>query len=303
MNAARETTASRPDAAAVDALLRRAAQADAAPWLHGEVARRMAEKLDFIKVTPQRVVDWWGFFGGGTQALAERYPQAERVIVEPTVALQRRSRAASRLPWWSAKRWRSGAAAVLLDAGQPLPDPAQLLWSNMMFHWAGDAPSIVARWFDCLAVDGFVMFSCFGPDTLKELRVLYERRGWGLPAHAFTDMHNIGDLLVEAGFADPVMDMEQLTLTYASPAALLAELRGLGGNAGHGRHAGLRTPRWRHRLEQELPALAGHDGRLAMSFEIVYGHAFKPAPRVRVAEQARVSLEQMRQMVRKPRDR
>lgn len=303
MNAAREVSTSRPDVAAVAAVLRRATRPDAAPWLHGEVARRMADKLDFIKATPQRVMDWWSFFGGGAQALAERYPQAERVIVEPTAALQQRSQAATRLPWWSAKRWQVGAPAVLLDAGQALPGNAQLLWSNMMLHWAGDAPALVARWFDSLAVDGFVMFSCFGPDTLKELRALYQRLGWAPPAHEFTDMHNIGDLLVEAGFADPVMDMEQLTLTYASPAALLDELRSLGSNAGAARAAGLRTPRWRRRLEQELQTLAGDDGRLPMSFEIVYGHAFKPVPRVRVAEQTHVSLEQMRQMVRKPRDR
>jgi malonyl-CoA O-methyltransferase len=192
---------------------------------------------------------------------------------------------------------------VLLDTAQPLPDKAQLLWSNMMLHWAGDAPALVARWFDSLAVDGFVMFSCFGPDTLKQLRALYERLGWSPPAQQFTDMHNTGDLLVEAGFADPVMDMEQLTLTYASPAALLAELRGLGGNTSGARFAGLRTPRWKQGLETELKALAADDGRIALSFEIVYGHAFKPTPRVRVAEQAHVSLEQMRQMVRKPRDR
>ncbi|WP_140633189.1 biotin synthase [Methylibium rhizosphaerae] len=300
--AARAPSASRPDAAAVAAVLRRAARAKAAPWLHGEVARRMADKLDFIKLTPQRVVEWWGFSGGGP-ALAERYPQAERVIVEPTAALQQRSREAARLPWWSPRRWQVGAPQVLLDSVEPPPQAAQLLWSNMMLHWADDAPATVARWFDCLAVDGFVMFSCFGPDTLKELRALYRRLGWPAPGHEFTDMHNIGDLLVEAGFADPVMDMEQLTLTYASPAALLEELRGLGGNASGTRGHGLCTPRWRRRLEQELQSMAGADGRLSMSFEIVYGHALKPVPRVRMAEQSSVSLEQMRQMVRKPRDR
>jgi malonyl-CoA O-methyltransferase len=304
MNAAAHApSASRPDAAAVAAVLRRAARAKAAPWLHGEVARRMVDKLDFIKLTPQRVVEWWGFSGGGGPALAERYPQAERVIVEPTAALQRRSQEVARLPWWSARRWQGRAPRVLLGSDGPPPQAAQLLWSNMMLHWADDAPATVARWFDSLAVDGFVMFSCFGPDTLKELRALYRRLGWAAPGHEFTDMHNIGDLLVEAGFADPVMDMEQLTLTYASAAALLEDLRGLGGNADGGRSPGLRTPRWRGRLEAELQALAGADGRLAMSFEIVYGHAFKPVPRVRMAEQASVSLEQMRQMVRKPRER
>lgn len=284
-------------------MLRRAAHADAAPWLHAEVARRMADKLDFIKRTPQRVIDWWGSLGDGTPAWAQRYPQAERVMVEPTPALQQRSLALTRLPWWSARRWQVGSPTVLHDA-QPVPSgAAQLLWSNMMLHWAEDAPALVARWFDSLAVDGFVMFSCFGPDTLKQLRSLYQQLGWAPPAHEFTDMHNIGDLMVEAGFADPVMDMEQLTLTYASPAALLGELRSLGGNASALRFAGLRTPRWRTQLDDKLQSLAGPDGRISMSFEIVYGHAFKPVPRVRMAERSQVSLEQMRQMVRKPRGR
>ena len=256
----------------------------------------MAEKLELIKREPAVVADWWGFLGGGAMHLAQRYPKAQRVVVEPSEALRARSLEQGRQPWWSPRRWRSSAAAVRLDAIQP--GSAQLLWANMMLHWVDDVPSLFAEWQRSLAVDGFVMFSTFGPDTLKELRALYARLGWPQPAQAFVDMHDIGDQLVRAGFADPVMDMEQLTLSWPEPRALLAELRGMGSNLSAARGTGLRTPRWRARLEQELLSLAGVDGRLSLSFEIVYGHAFKPAPRPRVEGETKVSLEDMRSMVR-----
>ena len=161
----------------------------------------------------------------------------------------------------------------------------------------------MSRWHQALSVDGFVMFSCFGPDTLRELRELYARLGWPAPTIDFVDMHDLGDMLVQAGFADPVMDQETLTLHWATPQALLAELRGLGGNVSPERAAGLRTPRWKARLEHELLSLAGADGRLSLRFEIAYGHAFKAPPRVKTGEATTVSLDDMRTMVRSRRQR
>jgi malonyl-CoA O-methyltransferase len=111
-------------------------------------------------------------------------------------------------------------------------------------------------------------------------------------------MHDLGDMLVHAGFADPVMDQERVTLTWPDAAALLAELRGFGGNVDPGRHAALRTPRWRRRLEDALGALAGPDGRPALQFELVFGHAFRPAPRPRLAAETAVPLADLRAMVR-----
>jgi len=103
---------------------------------------------------------------------------------------------------------------------------------------------------------------------------------------------------VQAGFADPVMDQETLSLRWDNPRALLAELHTLGGNTAPDRARGLRTPRWRARLERELESLAADDGKLALSFEVAYGHAFKAAPRARAGEPTRVSLDDMRAMVR-----
>jgi malonyl-CoA O-methyltransferase len=145
------------------------------------------------------------------------------------------------------------------------------------------------------------MFSSLGPGSLRGLHALYREQGWGEPGAAFVDMHDLGDMLVAAGFADPVMDQETLTLTWDSPQALLSELRSLGGDALPLRVPGLRTPRWRERLHDALGTLAGADGRLRLDFEIVYGHAFKAAPRAAAAGPTVVTLDAMRDRLKQAR--
>ena len=175
-----------------------------------------------------------------------------------------------------------------------------MLWANMQLHHAADPRALIADWQRALDVDGHVMFSCFGPDTLRELRALYTHHGWPAPSHTFTDMHDWGDMLIEAGFAEPVMDMERITLTFASPQRLLQELRELGANLHPARFPALRGRRWRDALHAALATdLADpQDGQLSLSFEIVYGHAFKAMPRVPVAPQSSFSLTKMRSMLR-----
>ena len=293
------------DGVALDAALRRLARVAEPPWLHAEVARRMRERLAIVKAQPDLILDWWGHTGAGAALLAQTYPRARRVVVEPNTALAARSRAAARAPWWSTRRWAQRDDAVLLDTGADIvgPDGAGLLWSNMMLHAVADPPALLARWQRALAADGFAMFSCLGPGSLRGLHALYREQGWGEPGAAFVDMHDLGDMLLAAGFADPVMDQEVVTLTWSSPQALLAELRGLGNNASPMRSTGLRTPRWRDRLLDALQSLADADGRLALGFEIVYGHAFKATPRVEPGGEFAFSVEEMRERLRAARGR
>lgn len=252
-----------------------------APWLHQEVARRMAERLSWIKREPRHIIDWWSHHGGGLTALEHQYPRAHIATVEPG---QDEPTSTSATSWWSRVRGKASA-------------PAELLWSNMGLHGVEDGPALMQRWLDALAVDGFLMFSCFGPDTLRELRALYATQGWGEAHSPFIDMHDLGDALVHAGFADPVMDMEVLTLSWPSAQALLTELRGLGRNTAPQRFSGLRTPRWQARLEAELEKQLGPQPKL--SFEIIYGHAFKPEPRVRAQAETSITLDTFRSMTRK----
>jgi len=292
--AASERSQRRPvDGAALQHQLRRLNRAPQAPWLHGEVARRMAERLPAIRLQPQRVLDWGAFVGGGTAALRLQYPGAEVWAVEdPTLRPPTQPK-----PWWSPARW-SGRASRSVQAADCEAGAAQMLWSNMVLHFEADPQALFTRWQQAVAVGGFLMFSTLGPGTLTTLAVLYREAGWPAPLAPFVDMHDLGDMLVHAGFADPVMDQETVTLTWPDAAACLAELRSLGGNAAPGRHGGLRTPRWRHRLEAALAEQAGVGGRVALAFEIVYGHAFRAAPRARVADETRVPLADMRAMVR-----
>lgn len=288
------------DARASDAQLARLARTGAAPWLHGEVARRMAERLQVIRCRPQTVVDWSAALGMSAKVLADAYPGARRIAVEAHPALRARALREARRPWWSPARWRDVAPDVL-DPGQLAPGGAQLLWANMALHFAADPEALMRQWQRALAVDGFLMFSTFGPDTLRELRAVHADRGWPPPAQDFVDMHDIGDQLVHAGFADPVMDQEHLTLTWSGAGEALRELRALGGNLHPMRHRGLRSPRWRSALETALAATADAQGRIALTFEIVYGHAFKAAPRARVAAETNVPLDDLRAMVRRAR--
>jgi len=280
------------DRVAAQRVHRRVGAAEQAPWLHVEVARRMAERLPILRQPPSCWLDWWGHQGGSETAVRVMIPQAQRMAVEPDLGLPER-RAPRRPAWWPPRRWGARADAVLRPDAV-VPGSAQMVWANMVLHACGDAAALFAAWHRALAVEGFLMFSTLGPATLAELRQLYEQAGWGPAFHPFVDMHDIGDALVHAGFADPVMDQEQLTLTWSNPQAALDELRALGGNLHAQRFAGLRTPRWRERLLASLRQRADASGRLALTFEIVYGHAVRPTPRVRVTPTATVSLQDLR---------
>lgn len=275
----------------------RLAAQNEAPWLHGETARRLAERLVLIKQPPQRVLDWSGRAGGSTEALAQALPQAtfSRVLRPGEAA------AAPDASWW--QRLLPGRRRLTEVAECEVPASAyDMVWSAMALHWEPDPAGALRQWRRALAPEGFLMFSTLGPGTLGRLRTLYREAGWGTAMAPLVDMHDLGDMMVEAGLADPVMDQETLRLTWATPEALLAELRSLGANAAPDRCAGLRTPRWRQRLLGALAEQAGADGRIALEFELVYGHAFqKPDPGPRVSPNTAIGLDEMKLMLRKPR--
>jgi malonyl-CoA O-methyltransferase len=202
-------TARTIDRATLARAQQRMAQAAAPPWLHGEVARRMAERLAVVKTAPAMLIDWWSRAGASSALLRAAYPKARIVRVEPVAASHKAG-------WWSRLR---GDAASTIEAEAVPAEAAQLVWANMMLHTLSDPAAALAQWKRALAVDGFLMFSTLGPDTCKTLRAIYRDAGWGSPHAPFVDMHDLGDMLVHAGFADPVMDQELLRLTWASGAA------------------------------------------------------------------------------------
>ena len=267
------------------------------PWLHEEVARRMEDRLQWISRTPASWVHW-GPLQGGRQVheqLVKRYPQAQCFVQEGSAAQAQQARAQFQQAWWKPARWL-GAATQFAAPAQPV----QMLWANMALHMDADPQALIQQWHAALAVDGFLMFSCLGPDTLKEVRRIYAELDWPAPCHDFTDMHDWGDMLVHAGFAEPIMDMERITLTYSSAETLLADLRELGRNLHTHRFPGLRGKQWRNTLCEKLNReLRGSDGHLQLTFEVVYGHAFKPTPRFAMQAESRVPLMQLKSVLGK----
>ncbi|WP_374675913.1 biotin synthase [Ideonella sp.] len=288
-------SASRVDARASARARQRLDAAPEPPWLHAEAARRMAERLTWIKREPALVLDWSGRAGASAPSLAQAYPAARVLAVCPAGP---GAEAAPPAPWWR-RLWRPGeaeVAAVAVDATAGLG--AGLLWSNMRLHFAPDPEPLMQAWHRATAPDGFLMFSTLGPGSLSLLREVYDEAGWGTPHAPFVDMHDLGDMLVAHGWAEPVMDQETLRLTYRSPEALVTELHGLGANFSPRRFAGLRTPRWRSRLCHALGQRAV-DGLITLDIELVYGHAFRAAdagPRVQAETQ--IALDEMKLMLR-----
>jgi malonyl-CoA O-methyltransferase len=187
-----------------------------------------------------------------------------------------------------------------VHAGPPADGTVQLVWANMLLHTQADPLALIQQWQRALAVDGFLMFSCLGPDTVRELQKVYDALGLGPCSHTYTDMHDWGDMLVQAGFAEPVMDMERIVLSFATPQRALQELRGLGRNLHPQRFAGLRGRGYRARLEAAMGAqmaAANEGGGITLTFEVIYGHAYKPTPRIKVSSQSAVSMQDMRAML------
>lgn len=246
---------------------------DSAAVLAREVGARMAQRLDLVKIAPQRVADIGCATGDGIRDLQQRYGKALPLALDYALPMLRSVR--SRTPRLQRMTGR-GPRLVNADV-RALPLAANtlgLVWSNLMLHWLDDPLPAFKELHRVIEVGGLLCFATLGPDTLKELRVAAQKVGAGDTAKRFLDMHDLGDMLVTAGFGDPVMDMEMVTLTYPTPRAFLADQRHLGVRDALLGHQGWHD--WR-RLFGAWPQ--DDEGRLPASFEIVHGHAWKPEPR------------------------
>ena len=248
---------------------RAAPRFDEAAVLHREVGRRLVERLDYIRLQPEAMLDLGCATGINTEALRKRYPGARYVAMDlavPVVAQARRR----------GGRWRR--APGVCGGLEQLPfrnDSFDLVFSSLAFHRVPDLAATARELQRILRPDGVLMFATFGPDTLDELRRAWQAVDTAPHVHGFVDMHDIGDALVNARLADPVMDMEHFTLTYSDVPALVGDLDALGlRNALAGRHRGLTTPRRWRAMEAAYDGLRDADGRLPATWEVAYGHAW-----------------------------
>jgi len=284
---------------------RAASTYDRAAALQREIGARMAQRLDYVKLAPETILDAGCGTGEAIGELALRYPAARLVafdIALPMLAAARertrtrRSLLQRLLQPLGRNKSATRVGYVCADIGA-LPFPgvcADLVWSNLALHWVNDLPRAFAEFRRVLRVGGLLSFTTFGPDTLRELRSAFAGVDASTHVNRFIDMHDIGDMLVHAGFADPVMDMEYVTLTFESPRALLDELQASGAtNRTRGRPRGLMGRERFARVTRALEA-PRRDGRIAATFEVVYGHAWKGEPRSTPEGHAIVRLQRPR---------
>ena len=305
----------------------RLAQRGAGPnWLHEEVGARLLDRIDLVQLPAVRTwVNGHCLPGAEAlqQALAARWPDARcyapsltpsqndsKIIAAQAVFSPEKAeiteKNAPALPqrlrqWWQQARGSGRGAAALPAVSRPVlcappPQSAQVLVANLLLHSSANPEQLLKNWHDSLATGGVLFFSALGPDTLKPLQQLHARMGWPAPMQRLVDMHDWGDALVNTGFATPVMEMERITATYSSAKALRTELRALGRNLHPQRFRGLRGRSWGVQWLAAVEALKGSDGRIHIPIEIIYGHAFKPAPREAVGAggEQLYSLEKLR---------
>jgi malonyl-CoA O-methyltransferase len=251
---------------------------DQAAVLQREVCVRALERLDLVKLDPAAIIDAGCGTGFASPALHKRYPRAKLVALDIAPAMLRKAR--SRISVW--KKWIGSNRDVFVCGDNerlPLRSACvDMLWSNLAFQWVNDLPAVFAESQRVLRPGGLLMFTTFGPDTLKELRAACAADG-KVHVNRFIDMHDIGDMMIGAGFADPVMDMEYVTLTYTDVRSVMRELKALGAhNVAVGRNRGLTGKQTLREIERRYESFREAE-RLPATFEIIYGHAWKPFPR------------------------
>ncbi|MDB5807962.1 MAG: Malonyl-[acyl-carrier protein] O-methyltransferase [Betaproteobacteria bacterium] len=251
---------------------------DAAAVLQHEVCRRMLSRLEFVKLQPAAILDAGCGTGNVLPDFYARFPRAQLCALDIAPAMLREAR--GHAPWLKRVLGR-GMLPVCGDIEHlPLKSGAfDLVWSNLALQWVNDPPHAFIELRRALAPGGLLMFSTLGPDTLKELRAAYADTDRYTHVNRFIDMHDVGDMLVHAGFADPVMDMEYITLTYADVRALMHDLKAIGAhNANAGRRPGMTARATLAAVERNYERFR-KDDRLPATFEVIYGHAWVPQKR------------------------
>ena len=260
-----------------------AASYDAHAVLQREVGERLLERLDFMALQPARVLDVGCGTGHGLLQLRQRYPDARlgALDIAPAMlaAARRHLPAASGFGRTLARLAGRASPAVEFVCGDMgrLPfaaNSADLVWSSLALQWAHDPEATIRDIRRTLAPGGLLIFATFGPDTLKELRAAFSTLDDAPHVNRFVDLHDLGDMLIHQGYANPVMEMDMLTLTYADLKSLMRDLKGIGAhNAAAARRRGLLGKSAWSRLER---AYETHrtDGRLPATFEVIYGHAW-----------------------------
>lgn len=279
--------------------VRRAFDAAAATYdlhaaLQREVATRLVERLDYMTLAPQLVVDLGAGTGYCTQLLEARHRKARLVLADLAPAMLATARRAA--PRWFARRHYVCADARALPFATASVD---LIVSSLTLQWCEDLPAVFADCARVLKPGGLLLFSTLGPDTLKELRAAWRAVDDAPHVNRFPDMHDVGDALIAAGLSSPVMERDDLIVTYADVLSLMRDLKGIG--AHNSLHERSRTLTGRRRLAALSAAYEPfrQAGLLPATYEVVYGHAWSPHRSTRPQDGSTVSTFPLSQLKRR----
>jgi malonyl-CoA O-methyltransferase len=272
------------------AFSRAAIHYDEVAALQRETAQRMLDRLDYIRHEPRVVLDVGAGTGEASHRLIQRYPSAQVIALDFALPMlqQARCRAAK----------TDSPHCLCADAERlPLVDGSvDMIFSNATLQWCNDLPGTFREFLRVLRPNGMLLFSTFGPDTLMELRASWAAVDGSSHVSPFWDMHNIGDAMLQAGLAEPVVDVDRLQLTYADVPSLMRDLKTLGAhNVTRDRRRGL-TGKGRLQAMYQAYERFRSDGRLPASYEVVYGHAWAPMQR-QVDGVTQVSVDVLRQQM------
>lgn len=246
---------------------------DAVAVLQREIGRRLLERLDLVKLAPRRILDVGCGTGTLTQHLVKRYKGAE--VIGLDFAEDMLHAACRRRGTW--ERWFGRQSFLCADAEfLPLADGSvDLIFSNLTLQWCETLDRTFAEFRRVLSPGGLVLFTTFGPDTLRELRQSWATVDTAVHVNAFLDMHDVGDALVRARLADPVMDVEHLSLTYREAVQVMRDLKAMGAhNITAGRPRGLMGRNTLQRVSVAYERFRQADGMLPATYEVIYGHAW-----------------------------
>lgn len=240
--------------------------------LQQEVQKLLNERLDFYLGEAGRVLDVGAGTGRGSAMLKKRYAKAQVIAVDLALPMLH---AARQHMAWLKPFVRVNADATAL----PFPDHSvDVLHSNLCFQWIDDLQALFGECVRVLKPGGMLVFSTFGPDTLKELRAAWAQADQQPHVSRFLDMHDLGDAMIAAGLRDPVLDVDRFTLTYSEPRMLLKELQGLGAtNADTTRERGLMGKKHYRQMLAAYETMR-RDGRIPATWEVVTAHAWGPPP-------------------------
>ena len=245
---------------------------DVAAVLQREIGDRLLQRLDYVKLDPTRVLDLGAGTGYISKQLLQRYPKSKLVAVD--IALSMLKKTAQHRNWL-----RKPTVVCASAESLPFKDASfDIVISNLMLQWCDDLTGVFAGINRILTGSSLLTFTTFGPDTMRELRQSWSAVDGYEHTSTFVDMHDIGDHLMQAGFQQPVVDMETITLTYASLSSLMKDLKNIGAsNAAVKRNKGLTGKSAFKSLEIAYEKFRTEDGLYPLTYEVIYGHAWASA--------------------------